>query len=61
MAGFVNGETALTAAGYAASVLTNSNTAIGAYTLAPAGGSAANCSFTYVEGTLTITEALSFA
>lgn len=52
--GFVNGETAETAEGYAAPTLTNSNTAAGSYALTPTGGSAKNYDFTYVGGTLTI-------
>lgn len=52
--GFVNDETAETAANYTAPTVTNSNTANGTYTLAPAGGSADNYEFNYVPGTLTI-------
>ena len=52
--GFVNGETAETAADYVAPTVANSNTAVGEYTLTPAGGSAKNYTFNYVSGTLTI-------
>ncbi len=52
--GFVGSETAATAAGYMAPTLSNTNTAVGAYTLTPAGGQADNYTFTYVSGTLTI-------
>lgn len=52
--GFVNDETAETAASYNAPTVTNSNTANGTYTLTPAGGSADNYEFNYVPGTLTI-------
>ncbi len=52
--GFVNGETAATAAGYEAPTIANENTAAGTYTLTPTGGAAANYAFEYVAGTLTI-------
>jgi hypothetical protein len=52
--GFVNGETAETAAGYVAPTVINENTDAGTYTLVPAGGSALNYDFEYVSGTLTI-------
>ena len=52
--GFVNDETAETAADYVAPTVANSNTAVGEYTLTPAGGSAKNYTFNYVSGTLTI-------
>ena len=51
---FVNDETAETAADYVAPTVANSNTAVGEYTLTPAGGSAKNYTFNYVSGTLTI-------
>ena len=51
--GFVNDETAETAADYVAPTVANSNTAVGEYTLTPAGGSAKNYTFNYVSGTLT--------
>jgi hypothetical protein len=54
VSGFVNGETAGTAAGYISPIVTNTNTSAGTYTLAPSGGAALNYSFTYVSGTLTI-------
>ena len=52
--GFVPGEDDTTAAGYTAPTVSNSNTAVGEYTLTPAGGKADNYSFNYVSGTLTI-------
>ena len=52
--GFVNNETAGTAAGYTAPSVKNSHTAAGSYTLTPSGGSATNYDFNYVGGTLTI-------
>ena len=52
--GFVNDETTESAAGYVAPTVSNSNTAVGQYTLTPAGGSADNYDFGYVSGTLTI-------
>lgn len=52
--GFVGDETASTADGYVAPTVSNSNTAIGTYSLTPAGGSADNYEFSYVAGTLTI-------
>ncbi len=56
--GFVNGETAATAAGYEAPTVANENTAAGTYTLTPADGEAANYAFEYVAGTLTIEKAV---
>lgn len=53
-ADFVKGETAESAAGYVPPTVSNSNTAVGQYTLTPAGGSADNYDFDYVSGTLTI-------
>jgi len=52
--GFVGDETASTADGYVAPTVSNSNTAVGTYSLTPAGGSADNYEFSYVAGTLTI-------
>ena len=55
--GFVNGETAATAAGYTAptaSTTANSSSNAGDYAITPSGGSATNYDFTYVNGTLTI-------
>lgn len=52
--GFVGGETASTADGYVAPTVSNSHTAVGTYTLTPAGGAADNYEFSYVSGTLTI-------
>lgn len=57
--GFVNGETATTAAGYTAPKVTDRDTAIGEYTLTPAGGLATNYTFKYVSGKLTI-EAINY-
>ncbi len=51
--GFVNGETAQTAAGYRAPAVTGS-AAIGQWVLVPSGGSADNYVFEYVSGTLTV-------
>ena len=55
--GFVNGETAATAAGYTAptaSTTATSSSNVGTYAITPSGGSATNYDFTYVDGTLTI-------
>ena len=54
--GFVNGESASTAAGYTAPTVTASDVLTGGdtYELTPAGGSADNYTFTYEEGTLTV-------
>lgn len=52
--GFVNGETAATAAGYQAPAISNAPTSIGQYTLSPTGGTADNYTFNYVSGTLVI-------
>ena len=52
--GFVGDETASDADGYSAPTVSNSNTAVGTYSLTPAGGSADNYEFSYVAGTLTI-------
>ena len=59
--GFVNGETAGTAAGYEAPQATCSATqssAAGTYDIIPSGGAATNYSFNYVNGTLTIKQPL---
>ena len=53
--GFVNGETASTAAGYVAPSVSAGTLSPGIYTLVPSGGSARNYSFSYVPGTLTVT------
>ena len=55
--GFVNGETAATAAGYTAptaSTVATPSSNVGDYAITPSGGSATNYDFTYVNGTLTI-------
>ncbi len=52
--GFVGNETASDADGYSAPTVSNSDTAVGTYSLTPAGGSADNYEFSYVAGTLTI-------
>ena len=52
--GFVNEETADTAEDYSAPTVANTNTAVGEYTLTPAGGTAKNYTFNYVSGTLVI-------
>ncbi|MGE4577645.1 MAG: leucine-rich repeat protein [Candidatus Methanomethylophilaceae archaeon] len=52
--GFVGNETASTAGGYVAPTVSNSDTAVGTYSLTPAGGAADNYEFSYVAGTLTI-------
>ena len=54
LAGFVNGETPTTAAGFIRPQLSNSETAIGIYTLTPAGGAADNYNFVYIPGMLQI-------
>lgn len=65
--GFVNGETAATAAGYTAPTATTAattETAVGSYDITASGGEAANYTFSYEKGTLTIGKAtgrLSFA
>lgn len=58
--GFVNGETALTAAGLTAGTVTNaatSNSSAGTYNLSAAGWSATNYNFGYSNGTFTIVPA----
>ncbi len=55
--GFVNGETAATAAGYeapTAATEANAESAAGTYEITVSGGAATNYTFTYVNGTLTI-------
>ncbi|NLN71223.1 MAG: leucine-rich repeat protein, partial [Thermoplasmatales archaeon] len=52
--GFVNGETALTAAGYTAPTVTNANVNAGTYMLTPSGGAAANYVFSCVAGNLIV-------
>ena len=52
--GFVNGETAATAAGYQAPTISNAPTGVGQYPLTPTGGAADNYTFNYVSGTLVI-------
>ena len=52
--GFVNGESAETAADYTAPTVTTTETAAGSYELTPSGGSARNYQFQYITGTLTI-------
>ena len=55
VSGFVGGESARTAAGYAApTVAAPSPLRAGSYELAPAGGAADNYAFSYVAGTLTV-------
>ena len=55
--GFVNGESASTAAGYKAPTVTAGSTNVGQYTLTPTGGEADNYRFDYVAGVLTISSA----
>ncbi len=58
--GFVNGETASTAADYVypiASTTATPESAVGTYDITPSGGSATNYDFTYTAGTLTVTNA----
>ena len=55
--GFVNGESASTAAGYEAPTVTAGSTNVGQYTLTPTGGEADNYRFDYVAGVLTISSA----
>ena len=55
--GFVNGESASTAAGYKAPTVTAESTNVGQYTLTPTGGEADNYRFDYVAGVLTISSA----
>lgn len=57
--GFVNGETADTARNYTAPTLSATDLSIGVHELTPAGGSADDYEFTYVSGTLTVTDAAS--
>ena len=56
--GFVNGDTAASlAVPPTASTPATSGSAVGSYTITPAGGSSPNYSFSYVNGTLTVTAA----
>lgn len=59
--GFVNGETAATAAGYTAPTATTtaatSETNVGSYDITVSGGAATNYKFNYTKGTLTISKA----
>jgi hypothetical protein len=58
--GFVNGETAATAAGLNAGVVTNSataNSSAGIYTLTPGGWGATNYNFAYTNGTFNVVAA----
>jgi uncharacterized repeat protein (TIGR02543 family) len=55
--GFVNDETAATAAGYVAPTLTTDKKNVGDYQLTPSGGAASNYSFEYAAGTLKISKA----
>lgn len=57
--GFVNGETASTALNYTAPTLSATDLSVGAHELTPAGGAADDYEFTYVSGTLTVTETAS--
>lgn len=62
--GFVNGETAITAAGYVAptaSCTATQTSAVNTYPITVSGGSASNYEFNYVAGTLTITAAAASA
>ena len=58
--GFVNSETAATAAGYTAptaSTTATASSAVGTYDITVSGGAATNYTFSYVNGTLTVTNA----
>lgn len=60
--GFVNGETAATAAGYTAPVAATTATATsaaGTYPITVSGGAATNYTFSYVSGTLTVNKPVS--
>ena len=57
--GFVNGETADTARNYTAPTLSATDLSVGAHELTPAGGSADDYEFTYVSGTLTVSDTAS--
>ena len=57
--GFVNGETASTALNYTAPTLSATDLSVGTHELTPTGGAADDYEFTYVSGTLTVTEAAS--
>jgi hypothetical protein len=52
--GFVNGETAATAAGYIAPSVSHATNTAGTFDVAPAGGAADNYTFSYVPGTLKV-------
>ncbi|MBO4569395.1 MAG: leucine-rich repeat protein [Candidatus Methanomethylophilaceae archaeon] len=54
--GFVNGETASTAAGYKAPEVSCPDLSAGSYMLTPSGGSATNYTFQYMSGVLTVIE-----
>lgn len=57
--GFVNGETADTALNYTAPTLDATDLSVGTHELTPAGGAADDYEFTYVSGTLTVTNTAS--
>ena len=60
VSGFVNGENATTATSYSAptaSCATFDSTTVGSYAATVSGGSAANYSFTYVNGTISVVDA----
>lgn len=57
--GFVNGETADTALNYTAPTLSATDLSVGTHELTPTGGLADDYEFTYVSGTLTVTNTAS--
>lgn len=57
--GFVNGETADTARNYTAPTLSATDLSVGTHELTPAGGIADDYEFTYVSGTLNVTDVAS--
>lgn len=57
--GFVNGETADTALNYTAPTLSATDLSVGTHELTPTGGLADDYEFTYVSGTLTVTDSAS--
>lgn len=57
--GFVNGETADTALNYTAPTLSATDLSVGTHELTPTGGLADDYEFTYVSGTLTVTDTAS--
>ena len=57
--GFVDGETADTARNYTAPTLSATDLSVGTHELTPAGGAADDYEFTYVSGTLTVTDVAS--